>query len=54
MANYSYMTIKGQTQGLISKGCSSKGSLGSKCQTEHLDENHGAIVDAQYGQHWQS
>ncbi|KPW24784.1 Uncharacterized protein ALO83_01981 [Pseudomonas cannabina pv. alisalensis] len=38
MANYSYMTIKGQTQGLISKGCSSEGSLGGKCQTEHLDE----------------
>ncbi|SDX09791.1 hypothetical protein SAMN05444064_112129 [Pseudomonas syringae] len=38
MANYSYMTINGQTQGLISRGCSSKGSLGGKCQTGHQDE----------------
>ncbi|MCF5468280.1 Hcp family type VI secretion system effector [Pseudomonas syringae] len=38
MANHSYMTITGKAQGLISKDCSSQGSVGGKCQPGHLDE----------------
>jgi type VI secretion system Hcp family effector len=33
-----YMSITGQQQGLISKGCSSDMSVGDKCHPEHLDE----------------
>lgn len=38
MASVGYMTIEGNEQGLISAGCSSEASLGSKCQTDHLDQ----------------
>lgn len=38
MATYGYMTITGNTMGLISAACSGKDSIGSKCSTDHLDE----------------
>lgn len=38
MANHGYMTIKGKAQGLISAGCSTPNSIGSKCQAGHTDE----------------
>lgn len=38
MANHSYMTITGKTQGLISAGCSTQESIGNKCQNGHTDE----------------
>ncbi|THD53054.1 Hcp family type VI secretion system effector [Enterobacteriaceae bacterium ML5] len=38
MANLIYLTLHGQTQGLISAGCSSLDSIGNKAQIAHLDE----------------
>lgn len=38
MANLIYLTLNGQTQGLISAGCSSLDSIGNKAQIAHLDE----------------
>lgn len=38
MANYSYMTITGSVQGLISAGCSAENSIGKKFQAEHADK----------------
>lgn len=38
MANPIYLTLNGQTQGLISAGCSSLASIGNKAQTGHLDQ----------------
>lgn len=38
MANIIYMTLTGNKQGLISKGCSSYDSIGNKYQKDHEDE----------------
>jgi len=38
MANLIYLTLNGQTQGLISSGCSSLDSIGNKAQIAHLDQ----------------
>jgi len=38
MANHSYMTIEGKTQGLISAGCSTPDTLDNKGQVGHDDE----------------
>lgn len=38
MANHGYMTITGTAQGLISAGCSTRPSIGNKCQAAHTDE----------------
>jgi hypothetical protein len=38
MANLIYLTLTGQTQGLISAGCSSLDSIGNKAQIAHLDQ----------------
>lgn len=38
MAYHGYMTITGKTQGLISVGCSTRDSIGNRCQTAHRDE----------------
>lgn len=38
MAYHGYMSIKGQSQGLISAGCSILDSIGNKCQEGHKDE----------------
>jgi type VI secretion system Hcp family effector len=38
MANPSYMTITGKTQGLISAACSTADSVGNKYQAAHTDE----------------
>ncbi|MFU2315789.1 Hcp family type VI secretion system effector [Rahnella sp. PCH160] len=38
MANLIYLTLNGQTQGLISAGCSSQDSIGNKAQIAHLDQ----------------
>jgi len=38
MAYRGYMSIKGQSQGLISAGCSTQDSIGNKCQEGHKDE----------------
>ncbi len=38
MANLIYLTLNGQTQGLISARCSSLDSIGNKAQIAHLDE----------------
>ncbi|MBV6818419.1 Hcp family type VI secretion system effector [Rahnella sp. PD12R] len=38
MANLIYLTLNGQTQGLISAGCSSLDSIGNKAQIAHLDQ----------------
>jgi len=38
MASRTYISITGQKQGLISEGCSSKLSIGEKCQADHSDE----------------
>lgn len=38
MASRTYISITGQKQGLISEGCSSKLSIGEKCQADHPDE----------------
>lgn len=38
MANLAYLTINGETQGLISAGCSSQASIGNKAQITHLDQ----------------
>jgi Type VI secretion system effector, Hcp len=38
MANPAYMTITGRIQGLISAGCSTEESIGSKYQSDHTDE----------------
>lgn len=38
MANIVYLTLKGETQGLISAGCSSLQSVGNKAQVSHGDQ----------------
>ncbi|MCQ9091227.1 Hcp family type VI secretion system effector [Vibrio alginolyticus] len=38
MAHLAYMTIIGKKQDLISKGCNSHDSMGSKAQLAHMDE----------------
>jgi type VI secretion system Hcp family effector len=38
MASHGYMIVEGESQGLISAGCSSTVSIGSKCQAGHEDE----------------
>lgn len=38
MANIVYLTLKGETQGLISAGCSSLQSVGNKAQVSHRDQ----------------
>ena len=38
MANHGYMTLIGETQGLISAGCSTQESIGNKCQEGHRDQ----------------
>lgn len=38
MANIIYLTLKGNKQGLISKGCSTIDSIGNKYQNGHEDE----------------
>lgn len=38
MANYGYMTIRGERQGLMSAGCSTQESIGNKCQANHVDQ----------------
>lgn len=35
MANISYLSLSGETQGLISAGCSTLDSVGNKAQPEH-------------------
>ncbi|NHB88818.1 Hcp family type VI secretion system effector [Photorhabdus tasmaniensis] len=50
MANMIYVTIKGETQGLISQGCSTLDSIGNRYQNGHenrimvLQFNHGLTV----------
>ncbi len=39
MANHGYMTLIGETQGLISAGCSTQESIGNKCQEGHRDQD---------------
>ncbi|HCL5250781.1 TPA: Hcp family type VI secretion system effector [Salmonella enterica] len=47
MANTMWLTLNGQTQGLISAGCASVDSIGNKSQSAHRDQimvmtvNHG-------------
>lgn len=38
MANHGYMTITGNVQGLISAGCSTQDSIGTKFQAAHADQ----------------
>ena len=38
MAHTAYLTINGETQGLISSGCNTQDSMGNKCQLSHVDE----------------
>ena len=38
MASHSYLTITGKKMGLISDGCSTKASIGNKCQAGHTDQ----------------
>ena len=38
MAHTAYLTINGETQGLISSGCNTQDSMGNKCQSSHVDE----------------
>lgn len=38
MASLTYLTLNGQTQGLISGGCSSLDSIGNKAQIGHVDQ----------------
>lgn len=38
MANISYLSLSGETQGLISAGCSTLDSVGNKAQPEHKDQ----------------
>ncbi|EJB8454535.1 Hcp family type VI secretion system effector [Vibrio parahaemolyticus] len=38
MSHLAYMKITGKKQDLISKGCNSHDSIGSRAQIEHLDE----------------
>lgn len=38
MANLIYLTLTGERQGVISKGCSSVDSIGNKYQSSHEDE----------------
>ncbi|MBF7994897.1 MULTISPECIES: Hcp family type VI secretion system effector [Rahnella] len=38
MANLTYLTLNGQTQGLISAGCSSLDSIGNKAQIGNIDK----------------
>jgi len=38
MAHIAYLTINGETQGLISSGCNTQDSMGNKCQMSHVDE----------------
>ncbi|RQW62157.1 Hcp family type VI secretion system effector [Vibrio viridaestus] len=38
MAHVAYLSITGKTQGLISRGCNTQDSLGSKFQSNHTDE----------------
>ncbi|MGK7286437.1 Hcp family type VI secretion system effector [Buttiauxella agrestis] len=38
MANTTYLTLNGKTQGLISAGCCSLDSIGNKAQIAHLDQ----------------
>ena len=38
MAHVAYLTINGETQGLISSGCNTQDSMGNKCQSSHVDE----------------
>lgn len=38
MANLTYLTLNGRTQGLISSGCSSHDSIGNKAQLAHIDQ----------------
>ncbi len=44
MANMSYLSLSGETQGLISAGCSTLDSIGNKAQPEHKD--HGLCANA--------
>ncbi|SCZ56684.1 type VI secretion system effector, Hcp1 family [Photorhabdus luminescens] len=50
MANMIYVTIKGESQGLISQGCSTLDSIGNRYQNGHenqimvLQFNHGLTV----------
>ncbi len=39
MANISYLSLSGETQGLISAGCSTLDSVGNKAQPEHKDKS---------------
>lgn len=38
MAHHGYLSITGNTQGVISAGCSTPDSIGNKCQDGHRDE----------------
>jgi type VI secretion system Hcp family effector len=38
MANLIYLTLNGQSQGLISAGCASQASIGNKAQPAHQDQ----------------
>lgn len=38
MAHLAYLTINGKTQGLISSGCNSQDSIGSRHQIDHLNQ----------------
>lgn len=38
MANMSYLSLSGETQGLISAGCSTLDSVGNKAQPGHKDQ----------------
>ncbi len=38
MAHNAYLTVEGEKQGLISRGCNTLSSLGGKYQVNHIDE----------------
>ena len=47
MATHSYLSITGNTMGLISAGCSTQDSIGNKCQAGHTDQILVLSVDHQ-------
>ena len=40
MANISYLSLSGETQGLISAGCSTLDSVGNKAHPHHCWQKH--------------
>lgn len=48
MAHVAYLKIEGKTQGLISSGCNSPGSIGDRYQSKHIDEI--SVIAAEHSQ----